>query len=71
MHAAYTLLVPVDTPRFFATSVALTALIELLVALVLAKGGRAVAERVKAFHKARFERGHLLEAGRVGRLASV
>ena len=49
--------VPADTPRLFAAAVAPTALIEPLVSPVFAKGGRAAVGRLKAFHKARFERG--------------
>ena len=46
---------PTHTPQFFQSNVALTALVETLSALLVAKGGAAAAESIDAFNTARWE----------------
>ena len=49
------LVAPTHTPQFFQSNVALTALVETLSALLIAKGGSAATEAIEAFNSARWE----------------
>ncbi len=46
---------PTHTPQFFHSNSAVTALLESLCALLIARGGEAASESVEAFHSARWE----------------
>ena len=46
---------PTHTPQFFQSNVALTALVEILSALMIARGGAAAADSIDAFNTARWE----------------
>ncbi len=53
--ASLGLAAPTHTPQFFQSNAALTALIETLVALLIAKAGPSAAEAIEAFNRARWE----------------
>ena len=62
-HAQHGFLVPVDTPQFFTSTVALSAFLEALMAFVIAEAGEDVVASIDRFHQRRHELGLYLETG--------
>jgi len=61
--ARHGFLVPVDTPQFFTSTVALSAFLEALMAFVIAEAGENVVASIDRFHQRRQELGIYLETG--------
>ena len=61
--ARHGFLVPVDTPQFFTSTVALSAFLEALMAFVIAEAGENVVASIDRFHQRRQELGIYLENG--------
>jgi len=61
--ARHGFLVPVDTPQFFTSTVALSAFLEALMAFVIAEAGENVVSSIDRFHQRRQELGIYLESG--------
>ncbi|TIU87829.1 MAG: silent information regulator protein Sir2, partial [Mesorhizobium sp.] len=49
--------IPTDTPQFFPSTVALTALFETIVAFVVAEAAADAVSNIERFHKRRYELG--------------
>ena len=62
-EARHGFLVPVDTPQFFTSTVALSAFLEALMAFVIAEAGENVVASIDRFHQRRQELGIYLESG--------
>ena len=56
-HARHRFVVPLETPQFFTSTVALTALLETLMVFVIARAGDDVAPNIERFHQRRHELG--------------
>ena len=61
--ARHGFLVPVDTPQFFTSTVALSAFLEALMAFVIAEAGENVVASIDRFHQRRQELGIYLDSG--------
>ena len=61
--AKHGFLVPVDTPQFFTSTVALSAFLEALMAFVIAEAGENVVASIDRFHQRRQELGIYLDSG--------
>ena len=61
--ARHRFLVPVDTPQFFVSTVALTAFFEVLIAFIIAEAGEEVVASIEAFHDRRHALGIYVGGG--------
>lgn len=57
VHAKHKVIVPVQTPQFFTSTVGLTAFFEMLTAFVIAEAGDDAVAKIKAFHAQRYRLG--------------
>jgi DNA-binding MurR/RpiR family transcriptional regulator len=51
--AQHRFIVPIDTPQFFISTIALTAFFEVLIAFIIAEAGDAVVDSIEAYHSRR------------------
>lgn len=66
LEADHILVCPTSTPQFFASYAAVTALVETLAALLVARGGKAAQAQIESFHRERHAGGLYEEDPRLG-----